>query len=186
MNPSPEIDITNTLRKYRVREDLVEQLARRIIDHLAISERVGIELLFVGSKKIAELNYEFRNKPTPTDVLSFPMMDFSRPLPLRKKPATMKHHKGSIFLGTVVVCPDVAKRNARKIGQSLQREILFLMNHGILHLVGYDHIEAGDEKKMLKVQKHIMKGFSSPMWRRRYQRALVSRRASLKGIEKGP
>ena len=104
---------------------------------------VEVNYAFVSSRKIHQLNQKFRQVDRPTDVLSFPDGDIN--------PETNRR-----FMGDVIICRSVAKRQAKELGHSLAREITFLQVHGTLHLFGYDHVEPNDEVKMLGLQRKIM------------------------------
>lgn len=104
---------------------------------------VDVNYSFVSPKEIHELNQKFRNVDRETDVLSFPDGDVD--------PETNKR-----FMGDVLICRKVARRQAKEIGHSLDAEITFLQVHGTLHLFGYDHIKPDDEVKMLGLQRKIM------------------------------
>ncbi|MBS7401280.1 MAG: rRNA maturation RNase YbeY [Eubacteriales bacterium] len=104
---------------------------------------VEVNYAFVSPREIHRLNLQFRQVDRPTDVLSFPDGDIN--------PETNRR-----FMGDVLICRAVAKRQAKELGHSLAREITFLQVHGTLHLFGYDHIEPEDEVKMLGLQREIM------------------------------
>lgn len=104
---------------------------------------VEVNYAFVTPRRIHQLNREFRQVDKVTDVLSFPDGDVN--------PETNRR-----FMGDVLICRKVARRQARELGHSLAREITFLQVHGTLHLFGYDHIEPEDELKMLGLQREIM------------------------------
>lgn len=104
---------------------------------------VEVNYAFVSPREIHRLNLQFRQIDRPTDVLSFPDGDIN--------PETNRR-----FMGDVLICRAVAKRQAKELGHSLAREITFLQVHGTLHLFGYDHIEPEDEVKMLGLQREIM------------------------------
>ena len=104
---------------------------------------VEVNYAFVSSRQIHALNKKFRQVDKVTDVLSFPDGDIN--------PETNRR-----FMGDVLICKAVAKRQAKELGHSLEHEITFLQVHGTLHLFGYDHIEAEDEAKMLGLQRKIM------------------------------
>ena len=104
---------------------------------------VEVNYAFVSPRKIHVLNRKFRQVDKVTDVLSFPDGDIN--------PETKRR-----FMGDVLICRKVAKRQAKELGNTLEREITFLQVHGTLHLFGYDHIEPKDERKMLGLQRKIM------------------------------
>jgi len=107
---------------------------------------------FVTPAEIAELNKQYRNKDMPTDVLSFPN---ARATPI---PATRKsnRNKPTLNLGDIVICTEVAERQAQAYGHSPERELAFLTAHGFLHLIGYDHNTPQEEAAMIAMQKKIL------------------------------
>ena len=100
---------------------------------------------------MTELHIKWMDEPGPTDVLSFPM-DELRPGAEDKPPV-----EG--VLGDVVVCPQVARVQAKAAGHETIDEILMLVTHGMLHLVGFDHAEPDEEKEMFGLQKQILSSF---------------------------
>lgn len=116
-----------------------------------ISERGSIELMFVGNKKIQELNQQFRDKDAATDVLSFPLIfdgeDVNFPPDFGQE---------TFELGEIVISLEKAKEQALDFGHSLDREIAFLFVHGVLHVLGFDHITKAQEKDMFSRQKLVL------------------------------
>ena len=108
---------------------------------------VSITISFVKRERIKELNRLYRKIDRQTDVLSFPMLDITYP-------QTLKDYKneyspdGNLYIGDIVICPKIAKWQAKLYGHSKKREIGFLALHGLLHILGYDHIEKEDEEIM--------------------------------------
>ncbi len=111
-----------------------------------------ISLVFCGVKKIRSLNRQYRHKDNITDVLSFPIYSSLR-----------KGHKefvpqGLINLGDIFICKEVAAKQAREFNISLEREIIHLFIHGLLHLYGYDHeIGEKEEKLMFSLEEKLVK-----------------------------
>jgi probable rRNA maturation factor len=94
---------------------------------------------------IHELNKEYRGKDRPTDVLSFPMLEFDTP-------------EITTLLGDIIISVDTAEKQAIEYGNTLERELCFLSVHSSLHLLGYDHeTSEDDEKYMIEKQKQILK-----------------------------
>jgi probable rRNA maturation factor len=96
--------------------------------------RRDLNICFVDDREIAKLNARYRGKGRPTDVLSFPWGSVS--------PSSnngVGQAEWHIFLGDVVISVQTARRNARAEGHSTLNEIRWLILHGVLHLVGYDH-----------------------------------------------
>ncbi len=104
---------------------------------------IEINISFINGEEIKELNNKFRNIDKVTDVLSFPDGDIN--------PESNKR-----FLGDVLICKEVAEKQAEEFGHPIAREMAFLQVHGILHLFGYDHMNEDDEAKMRGLQREIM------------------------------
>lgn len=120
------------------------RFARRI--HLALRlGRRDFNVCFVSDKEIAALNKVYRNRPGPTDVLSFPWSGKGA-----AKPTGNKEFKN--FLGDLVISARAARRNARSEGHSLREEIRWLILHGVLHLLGYDHETDSGEMLALELR----------------------------------
>lgn len=124
--------------------------ARGVVRKVRTALRLGrgqFNVCFVDDARIAELNGRYRRMPLPTDVLSFPWVKVGEgsalPRPARGRryavvpPPQKKEFAG--FLGDVVISAETARRNARAAGHSTTREIRWLILHGVLHLLGYDH-----------------------------------------------
>ncbi len=91
------------------------------------------------------------DEPGPTDVLSFPMDEL--------RPGSDEEQTPPGLLGDIVVCPAYANGQAEKAGHPLINEVLLLITHGILHLLGYDHAEPDEEREMFGLQNEILELF---------------------------
>jgi len=111
-----------------------------------------INISFVTSAEIAELNKQYRSKDAPTDVLSFPNTS-ATPIPAAHKSS---RSKPTLNLGDIVICTAVAESQAQEYGHSAERELAFLTAHGFLHLIGYDHNTPQEEATMIAMQKDIL------------------------------
>jgi probable rRNA maturation factor len=120
----------------------------RICQQLGLAE-TELVICFVTDAEMARMNEAFRQKPGPTDVLSFPAVQ-------KRKRRTKKHRAGvpreGRYLGDIAIAPAVARRNARKYGRGLQTELRILMLHGLLHLQGYDHETDQGQMKRLEMK----------------------------------
>ena len=161
-------------RTYDVKVPRILQLVELISMHLGV-ETYQLSVSFVGSRAIRQLNYKFRGKDKPTDVLSFPQIEWSKPRPVKRKLSSIARPRPTTqplsapsLLGDVVISIPEAAANAQRIGQSLPREICFLLVHGMLHLSGYDHEIPADEKRMRNAQRLLMQalgeGRKTPLW----------------------
>ena len=109
-----------------------------------VSVSLGISLLDDAS--IAELNLRWRQKPTPTDVLSFAALESGMPLGEGQE----------LELGDIVVSVPTARRQALEQEHGLERELRWLVSHGLLHLLGWDHPDADSLAAMLQKQEHLL------------------------------
>lgn len=137
-----DINIKNDLEKV-IREVLTVEKVDQ--------EKCEISLSFVDEEKIRQLNKDFRSIDRVTDVLSFPIEDFFN------EDRENILEKPYLMLGDVVICLDVARKQADDLGHSFEREVMYLTCHSILHLLGYDHIEDDDKKIMRAKEKEVMK-----------------------------
>jgi probable rRNA maturation factor len=100
---------------------------------------------------MAELHVQWMDEPGPTDVLSFPMDEL--------RPGAEGEVTAPGLLGDIVVCPSYAVKQAEDAKHELIDEILLLVTHGILHLLGFDHAEPDEEREMFGTQKDILATF---------------------------
>ena len=131
-------------------ESRLRALARFTLDEEEVEEGSELSLLFVAADHIRRLNKRFAGEDHATDVLAFPMMEDDE-------------DDDSLMLGDVVVCPEVADRNAEEIGHDLDTELEALIVHGTLHLLGYDHETDEDRAKMNERAKEIIDNFHEEM-----------------------
>jgi len=113
---------------------MLKQVVRAGIDN---DKHCEISISFVSADEIQSLNKQYRQKDAPTDVLSFPA-------------------NADILGGDIIICPEIAQKQADAYGHSLDREMAFLTAHGLLHLQGYDHQTPEDEAAMIKTQNVIL------------------------------
>lgn len=139
-----KIEINNYTRKYRISGKELKRLMQQI-GNLTDCREGTISISFVGEKRIRAINRCFRGKDKATNVLSFPFMDI---LPNEK------------IIGDIVICPSVALKEAKKYGNNFVDYIAFLLIHGFLHLLGYDHIKEKDRLIMEKKEEEIFKSIS--------------------------
>ena len=129
--------------------DLNEE--RKIIEYALKHEKlenVEFNVIFVDSSTIQKINKEYRNIDRVTDVISFALEDDE----------DIKFEFGRL-LGDIYICTDRMKEQAKEYGHSLMREQGFLTVHGLLHLLGYDHMTKEDEEVMFKKQELILDGY---------------------------
>jgi probable rRNA maturation factor len=123
---------------------------QKTLEELQIDTEISI--LFTNNDEIQLLNAQYRYKNCPTDVLSFPMQD-----DVNAFIQDNDFQEGQyLLLGDIIISLEKAQEQSEKYGHSMEREVLFLFVHGLLHLLGYDHIKEQDEQAMRALQTAIL------------------------------
>ena len=152
-----KVIITNKQKTVKIPTGL-RMLVRRTCNAVLRMENfqgsVEVSVTFVDNQGIRELNAQYRDKDTETDVLSFPMGENGV---WDKDPET-----GAFILGDVVISMEKAMEQANIYGHSLQREVGYLTAHSVLHLLGYDHIEPLDRVHMREKEELVMDQLGLP------------------------
>ncbi len=132
-------------------------LREAVLDLVQSDVPLSAEVLIVEPDEIQKLNRETRNIDSVTDVLSYPTLDGIRGKELLKKSfAYDVDEEGNLFIGSIVICLERAKEQAEEYGHSLKRELYYLAVHGILHLLGYDHMIEEDKFQMRELEERIL------------------------------
>ncbi len=140
-------------------EDLAERAARAVLERLGLEPAAyEISLLACNDKRIAELNEDFRGKPQPTNVLSWPSEERGS-----AKAGEMPHLPAPeppmpVALGDVANAFDTSAREAREVGKRLEDHATHLLVHGTLHLLGFDHEREADAELMEGLETEILRG----------------------------
>ncbi len=146
------VDTTNTLT------DEHETLIRDILSFGAKEEGLmdtyEVSVTFVHDEEIQEINATYRDKDAPTDVISFALEEEGEGEIAFERPEGMP-----IMLGDIIVSVDTLQRQAEEYNHSFERELGFLIIHGFLHLLGYDHMTKEEEKEMFGRQNEILEAF---------------------------
>ena len=111
-------------------------------------ENASFNVILTDNEKLKELNTKYRNIEKETDVISFALED-------EKEEEIISNKR---VLGDIYISVEKAREQSVEYGHTLKRELSFLAVHGLLHLLGYDHIEKKDEEKMFKKQELILDG----------------------------
>lgn len=131
-------DINKILVKRKIRKMFFYALKDKLKDvNLSKKMYFEVNISYVSKSEMQSLNKKFRNINKPTDVLSFPMLDFNKDL--------LKIN----LLGDILICEEIAERQSKELEHSLRREIYFLALHGFLHLLGYNHEKVEEERDMI-------------------------------------
>jgi len=144
------IELSNET-EWKLDEDRIYKLAQFAMDRMRLHPNTDLYLRFVDLKTMEELHVIHMDEPGPTDVLSFPMDELVPGDNLSVAPEGI--------LGDIVVCPDFAAEQAEKAGHPAINEMLLLITHGVLHLLGFDHAEPDEEREMFALQNQILKEF---------------------------
>lgn len=152
-----------------VNENLEKDI-ESIIEYTLKEEKVNIKyeisIIFVDNDEIREINKEMRNIDKATDVLSFPMLDYTKGNVFKDEYTTTDKfspsdfNEGSLVLGDMAISLEKALEQSEEYGHSFQREVCYLVVHSILHLLGYDHMEDEEKNIMRKREEEILGNFS--------------------------
>ena len=145
----------------RIDEKIMQNLTKvyeAVADFAHLPKRIKVNLSFVDEKTIRELNKDTRNIDKVTDVLTYPYVEL-RPkekLKLSDYELEMDPDDNRLLIGDIYICIKRAEEQSKEYGHSLNREMCFLFCHGLLHILGYDHIKKEDEEVMTGLQTEIL------------------------------
>ncbi len=145
-----ELDYTSMLSGYDEYEDIYQSLLKKALNHLGLTFEPIISVTLVDNKFIHQMNKQYRQIDCPTDVISFAFLDN------QEDRDQQLHGQGPVCLGDIYISVEKAQEQAKEYGHSLKRELSFLFVHGLLHLLGYDHMSEEEEKVMFALQDEIL------------------------------
>ncbi len=141
-------------------ETLIKKVIEACLDYENCPYETEISILLTDDDRIREINREYREIDRPTDVLSFPGVEYEIPGSfdgLEENIADWFHPEtGELLLGDIVISVDRARLQAQEYGHSLEREIAFLTAHSMFHLFGYDHMEEEERISMEEKQNAVL------------------------------
>ncbi|HBG48116.1 MAG TPA: rRNA maturation RNase YbeY [Cyanobacteria bacterium UBA9971] len=162
-----KISITDNQDRFSVNIDKINDIACKMLDYITkdteiiestvlnnlnlIEYNLEVDIVFCDDADIQELNMSYRGKDKPTDVLSFALF--------ADNPDEYFIIDNQISLGEIIISTETAKKQAVEREKTFNDEIYFLLSHGILHLLGFDHPDEGTLEDMLALQ-HEMTGFA--------------------------
>ncbi|NNJ29114.1 rRNA maturation RNase YbeY [Lacrimispora defluvii] len=136
-------------------EEIITSVVEEAIDYENCPYEAEVNVLITDNQDIQQINQEYRNIDSPTDVLSFPMIEYESPSDFdhleEESYDSINPETGELLLGDIVVSVDKVEEQAEKYGHSIERELAFLIAHSMLHLFGYDHMQ--DEERLVMEQK---------------------------------
>ncbi|MBR5586326.1 MAG: rRNA maturation RNase YbeY [Clostridia bacterium] len=131
-----------------------ENVLKRAVETALAAEKIDfdceVSVVITNNEGIREINRDYRNIDSATDVLSFPQYDFVSPAVFAQEPEI------PAMLGDIVISKERLISQAEEIGHSFEDELAYLTVHSVLHLLGYDHMEENDKKIMREREKRIV------------------------------
>lgn len=132
-------------------EKLIKTVIQTVLKEESVIQDLEIYVTLTNNEKIHKINKETRNVDRPTDVLSFPMFEREE-IPMLKEASKEE----ADILGDIVVSIEKVKEQAKEYGHSFERELAYLVTHGMLHLLGYDHMIEEEKSQMRKREEEIL------------------------------
>ena len=141
-------------------EELAMTVINGVLDQEQCPYECEVSLVRCGEEEIRETNRDFRQIDLVTDVLSFPMLSYETPGDFSflsdENEDDFNPDTGEVMLGDIIISIDKVKEQALEYGHSEKREFAFLITHSMLHLFGYDHMEADEAAVMEEHQRKIL------------------------------
>lgn len=150
--------VNNLQDQLSVDEDLTtlaQRVVRKVLAAEGVAGKAEVSVVFVDDDYIRRLNRQYRGVDSPTDVLSFAMLEGEPGEPLTGK-------EEELILGDVVVSLPAAQRQCSEYGHSFAREVAYLIAHGVLHLLGYDHQTAEQQRVMRAKEETVLEKLGLP------------------------
>ena len=146
-----ELDFNSKFIEYESYEEEYLSLMEITLKTLGIKCDPIVSVSLVDNKYIHRINKKYRHIDRPTDVISFAFLDDGHQYD------KVLYKEGMVALGDIYISVEKANEQANEYGHSIKRELCFLFVHGLLHLLGYDHMTKEDEEKMFSLQDEILK-----------------------------
>lgn len=143
---------SRTARRYKY---LIRQTVNAVLKSENASAPCMVDVTITDDAEIRLLNRRFMGKDRPTDVLSFPMQNMTAGK-FEYDAGELDAQTGRLPLGDIVISMDRAKAQAKEYGHSVRREVAYLTVHSMLHLLGYDHMDEAEEKKLMRSREEFI------------------------------
>ena len=141
-------------------EEIIRDVVNESLDYEKCPYEAEVNVILTDNQAIQEINREHRQIDAPTDVLSFPMVDYEAPSDFDHVEDAVEDYfnpeTGELMLGDIVISVDKMEEQAETYGHSQTRELAFLVAHSMLHLCGYDHMEEEERLLMEARQNEIL------------------------------
>jgi len=136
-------------------KEALERAAEAAAGVLGQKDALCVSFGFVSGAEIRRLNRQFRGMDKPTDVLSFPMLGGIKEFSRKNYPLNTME-TGEVMLGSIAICPSIAEKEANEANLTINAELCLLFTHGLLHLLGFDHMTRQDGRQMRKLESLIL------------------------------
>ena len=139
--------------------EIANLVTEGVLDYENCPYESQVELLLTNNAEIQRINNEFRGIDRPTDVLSFPMIEYDSPADfstVEEDDSNFDPETGELILGNIVISKEKVIAQAEEYGHSVKREFAFLIAHSMLHLLWYDHMEEEERLVMEEKQRNIL------------------------------
>jgi probable rRNA maturation factor len=160
--------LDNRQDKIEMTKELEESITE-VVDYALKQEKVvldyEISIIFIDNSDIRDINLEHRNIDRETDVLSFPMLEYPKDKVYKDVYVNYNFDdsyfdEGRLVLGDIAVSLEKAKAQSEEYNHSFEREVIYLIIHSVLHLLGYDHMEESEKDKMRAREEEILEKYS--------------------------
>lgn len=139
---------------------IIQDVVRQTLASIDFFHPIEISIMLCDDSKIQQLNADFREQNKPTNVLSFPQLDIKELETLKNKPYI--NEKLSTLLGDIAIAYETTLNESKEQQKSFQNHVTHLCVHGLLHLLGYDHIEDNEATEMEGLEVKILNEFKIP------------------------
>jgi probable rRNA maturation factor len=156
------VEVLNESRA-EVDEHALVDVARFVLGKMGVSPLAELAVSLVDVTEMERLHVQYMDEPGPTDVMAFPQddLDLRGSVGARNVLGTGSEDPMPTLLGDVVLCPEVAARQAEEAGHSTADELALLTTHGVLHLLGYDHHEPDEHAEMFGLQGELLRAWQA-------------------------
>lgn len=141
-------------------ETIIAEVVEKSLDIENCPYEVELNVILTDNEGIKEINQDYRDIDTPTDVLSFPLIDYVTPSDFshveEDESSYFNPETGELLLGDIIISVEKVISQAEEFGHSPKRELAFLVAHSMMHLFGYDHMEEEERLIMEKKQEHVL------------------------------
>lgn len=141
-------------------ETIINEIVEAALDYEQCPYECQVSVTLVDNETIHQINQEYRQIDRPTDVLSFPALEYEEPGEFdwleEEGIGCFEPESGELLLGDIMISMDKVKEQSAQYGHSEKREFAFLIAHSMLHLMGYDHMEENERKVMEHKQEEIL------------------------------